>query len=232
MRSCAGLWLEALAETPTVIAGRHAADHDHRHRPHAGPAHARPRRAALRRARLVRAPGGARGPARTRGRGRPDRAATLPRPPTACRARSSPSSRPWPWRASILPADLPSTQPCWLRERPLQGSFEIADPRLVGEAGGCAGARGPRDRGLRRRARHLRRAGRLQVDGPRLRRPLPLDSRCCRPSPAGSTRAPTCSPTRGRARCASRSRARARRSRAWRACGFPRAGAPRPPRRR
>jgi hypothetical protein len=34
----------------------------------------------------------------------------------------------------VLPADLPSTQPCWLRERPLRGSFEIADPRLVGEA--------------------------------------------------------------------------------------------------
>jgi hypothetical protein len=34
----------------------------------------------------------------------------------------------------VLPADLPFTQPHWLRERPLSGSFVVDDQRLIGEA--------------------------------------------------------------------------------------------------
>lgn len=130
MRSCAGLWLEALAETPTVSPGdtlrltitalnRTPAPLtlDRIELPFGARAwYALPAAAAP-------GPGAAAAPPRGDPSAPADSVsrALVPQQPAVALA------------SMVLPADLPPTQPCWLRERPLKGSFEIADQRLVGE---------------------------------------------------------------------------------------------------
>jgi LmbE family N-acetylglucosaminyl deacetylase len=132
MRSCAGLWIDALAETPTATPGDTL-------RVTVTAIARTPASLSLTRVTL---PLGARAfhalpapPAAPAGPG-----AAPPRPqadnsaPADSVARALVAQRPVVAIASVvLPADLPFTQPFWLRERPLAGSFEIADPLLVAE---------------------------------------------------------------------------------------------------
>ena len=134
MRSCAGLWLEAIAQTPTVSPGDSL-------RVTFTAINRSPSPFALARIEL---PFGARAfyaagaaPAATPGPpGSPpapvaaDSSAPADRTP-----RPLPANQPVVAVGSILlPTDLPFTQPDWLRERPLAGSFQIADPRRIAEA--------------------------------------------------------------------------------------------------
>lgn len=135
MRSCAGLWIDALAETPTVspgdtlrititAIGRTPAPLTltrvelpfGAHAFHALPA---PPAAPA-------SPGAA-----------PPRLQADSSAPADSVARTLVAQRPSVSLASmVLPTDLPFTQPFWLRERPLAGSFEVTDPLLVAEAEG------------------------------------------------------------------------------------------------
>jgi LmbE family N-acetylglucosaminyl deacetylase len=133
MRSCAGLWLEAIAQTPTVSPGDSL----------------RVTITAINRSpaplELVRieAPFGAHAFYAA------SAAAAAPGPPGAAPAplaadssapadrspRRLPDNQPVAAVAALaLPADLPFTQPDWLRERPLAGSFQVADPQRIAEA--------------------------------------------------------------------------------------------------
>lgn len=134
MRSCAGLWLEGIAETPTVSPGdtlhvaftalnRSPADLALVHLELPGSA----------RAFYAAAAGG-------RPAGQPGAPAPRPAPDPAAPcdsvARALGPNRPVTAVASVvIPADALCTQPHWLRERPSRGSFEEADPLLVAEAG-------------------------------------------------------------------------------------------------
>ncbi len=132
MRSCAGLWVDALAEAPTVSPGDTlrititAIDRT-------------PVPLTLTRVEL---PFGARAfhavltpPAAPAGPGAaPARPQADPSAPADSVARALVPQRPAVVLASVvLPASLPFTQPYWLRERPSAGSFEVADPLLVAE---------------------------------------------------------------------------------------------------
>ena len=132
MRSCAGLWLEALAETPTVSPGDTlrvtftAID----------------RTSAPVTLERIELPGGS-----------PVFYAAVP-PPLPSGSASSGARRPEPDPAApvgaaprslsnakpvvaiarvVLPADQPFTQPEWLREPELAGSFQVSDPTRVAE---------------------------------------------------------------------------------------------------
>ena len=133
MRSCAGLWLEALADAPTASPGDTV-------RVTLTAVGRAPTPLTLERIEL---PFGARAwhalPAPPVLPPGPGAAAATPRVDPTAPADSVPRAlepqRPAVALASVvLPADLPPTQPFWLRERPTRGSFEIADPRRVGEA--------------------------------------------------------------------------------------------------
>jgi hypothetical protein len=132
MRSCAGLWIDALAETPTATPGDTlrvtitAIDRT-------------PAPLTLTRVEL---PFGARAfhalPAPSPAPGGPGAVPARPQTDTSAPAdsvtRALVPQQPAVVLASVvLPADLPFTQPYWLRERPLAGSFEVADPLLVAE---------------------------------------------------------------------------------------------------
>jgi len=133
MRSCAGLWLEALAGRPTVSPGDTL--------PITITAISRaPTPLTLVRIEL---PFGARAfhalPAAGTTGGGPGAPPPAPRADSTAPADGVPRSlapqRPAVALASVaLPADIPLTQPHWLRQRPLAGSFQIADPLLVAEA--------------------------------------------------------------------------------------------------
>ncbi len=132
MRSCAGLWIDALAETPTLSPGdtlRVTLTAITR-----TPAPLTLDRVALpfgaRAFHALPAPPAApSGPGATPPRPQPD-----PTAPADSVARALVAQRPAVVLGSlVLPADLPFTQPYWLRERPLAGSFEVADPLLVVE---------------------------------------------------------------------------------------------------
>ncbi len=133
MRSCAGLWLEALAATPTVTPGdslpvtitainRSAA-------PLAltglvAPFAARAYYAASAASAPPGPPGGA-----------PPPLVADPSAPAESARRPLADDQAVAAVATIaLPADLPFTQPYWLRERPLKGSFVVDDPRRIGDA--------------------------------------------------------------------------------------------------
>ena len=133
MRSCAGLWVEALAETPTATPGDTL-------RVTITAIHRTTAPLTLTRVEL---PFGARAfhavpaaPAVPSGPGAaPARPQMDPSAPADRVARALVPQQPAVVLASVvLPADLPFTQPFWLRERPLAGSFEVADPLLVAEA--------------------------------------------------------------------------------------------------
>ena len=132
MRSCAGLWIEALAETPTVSPGDTL-------RITITTIHRTSAPISLTRVEL---PFGAHGfhalPAAPAAPGGPGAAPARPLPDTSAPAdrvaRTLVPQQPAVVLASVVvPADLRFTQPFWLRERPLAGSFEVADPLLVAE---------------------------------------------------------------------------------------------------
>ena len=131
MRSCAGLWLEAIAEGPTVSPGdtlrvtltainRSSAPLalERIELPGGAPAFfaAASREAAGRRF----------GPARE--------IETDPGAPVGATPRALASNQPVTAIARLpLSADLPFTQPTWLRERPLEGSFQYAEATEIGD---------------------------------------------------------------------------------------------------
>jgi LmbE family N-acetylglucosaminyl deacetylase len=132
MRSCAGLWLEAIAETPTVSPGDTlrvtvtAIDRG-------------AESATLARVLL---PFGARAfyaiPAKPT-TGPPSSPPAAPRLDPASPADSVPRAlavnQPVIAQGRVaLPADAAMTQPYWLRQPPLKGSFEVSDQRLIGDA--------------------------------------------------------------------------------------------------
>ncbi|HTR96933.1 MAG TPA: hypothetical protein VMH61_03440, partial [Candidatus Acidoferrales bacterium] len=126
MRSCAGLWLEGIADTPTACPG------DTLHVTFAA-INRSPAPLALERleaplgARAYYAAGGASafGPAP-----KPD-----PGAPADGAARTLAENQPVVAVASIaLPASQPFTQPYWLVKRPSAGSFEVDDQSLIGTA--------------------------------------------------------------------------------------------------
>jgi hypothetical protein len=132
MRSCAGLWVEALAETPTVTPGDTL-------RITITAIGRTPAPLTLTRVELPfgarafhalpSAPAAPSGPGAAPARPRADASA-----PADSVARTLVPQQPAAALASVvLAADLPFTQPSWLRERPLPGSFEVADPLLIGE---------------------------------------------------------------------------------------------------
>jgi LmbE family N-acetylglucosaminyl deacetylase len=134
MRSCAGLWLEALAETPA------ASPHDTL-RVTLTAINRSPSPIMLTRIEL---PFGARAfyaaaaaPAPPSG---PPGAAPAPpmidsNAPADSVTRVLPLEQPVVAQARVvLPAEILFTQPYWLRDRPLKGSFVVADPRLSGDA--------------------------------------------------------------------------------------------------
>ena len=131
MRSCAGLWLDALVPTPTFAPGD-TVDVTVTVLSRA------PAPVTLERVEL---PFGARAyyaAAAPAAPVPPGGAPLPPRPDPAAPADGAPrpleAQRPVLALARVpLPADLPTTQPFWLRERPGSGSFEVADPTLVAE---------------------------------------------------------------------------------------------------
>ena len=133
MRSCAGLWLEAIAETPTVSPRDTL-------RVTLAAINRSPETVTLSRIEL---PYGARA-----FYAQPSRSAAPARPPIGSPAsividltapadsavRALPPNQPVIAQARVvLPPDAALTQPYWLREASLKGSFEVADQRLIGD---------------------------------------------------------------------------------------------------
>ena len=133
MRSCAGLWLEAIAETPTVSPGDTlrvtltALARSNAAVTLAGIAMPFDARAYYAKAAKSAATTGP--PARTAPAPEPDPSAP------ADAARRLAANQPVVALSSVvLPADAPLTQPYWLRRPALRGSFEVADERMIGDA--------------------------------------------------------------------------------------------------
>ncbi len=132
MRSCAGLWLEAIASTSTASPGDSLRV----------TITAVNRSAAPLTLTRIEAPFGARtyytkdaGPPPPGPPGAPPRLTPDLGAPAETTRRPLAANQPVVAMAMVeLPANLPFTEPYWLRERPLEGSFVVDDQRLIGDA--------------------------------------------------------------------------------------------------